>query len=395
MTEATRIEPSRNLSADVAIIGGGLVGCAAALALRRHQLSVALLEQGWCGAQASGVNHGGVRRQGRPAIQLPLAQRAHDIWRRLPELIGSDGEYLDTGHLKLARTETEMATLEAYNVEAAPFGLQLELLGRDALRRRYPVLSEKLAGASFCAQDGHANPRLVATGFALAARRQGAKIYEGEAVENASFDGMQFVLQTRSGLQLKSRYLLNCAGAWGAKIAAQFGEDVPEYSIYPNMVVTEPIAQLQLPNMGVVGGDIYARQVARGNVILGGGRGTGALQMSANRPDSGSTFDAIRTACDFIPALANALVIRTWTGVEGAFDDNQPVIGPSLTTPGLWHAFGFCGGGFQLAPAVGEVLCDLVTSGATATPIAPFGIDRFGRQSATENGGNRAMGNPG
>jgi len=161
------------------------------------------------------------------------------------------------------------------------------------------------------------------------------------------------------------------------------------------MVVTEPIAQLQLPNMGVVGGDIYARQVARGNVILGGGRGTGALQMSANRPDSGSTFDAIRTACDFIPALANALVIRTWTGVEGAFDDNQPVIGPSLTTPGLWHAFGFCGGGFQLAPAVGEVLCDLVTGGATATPIAPFGIDRFGRQSATENGGNRAMGNPG
>jgi sarcosine oxidase, subunit beta len=357
------------------------VGCAAALALRRHMLSVVLLEQGWCGAQASGVNHGGVRRQGRPTIQLPLAQRAYDIWQRLPELIGSDGEYTMSGHLKLARTEADMATLEAYNAQAAPFGLQFAMLSRDKLHRRYPLLSEKLAGASFCAQDGQANPRLVAAGFALAARRQGANICEGETVENASFDGMQFLLQTRTGLQLRSRYLLNCAGAWGAEIAARFGEDVPEYNIYPNMLVTEPIAQLHLPNIGVVGGDMYARQVARGNVILGGGRGTGALQMSDNRPDSGSTLGTIRTACDFIPTLANALVIRSWTGVEGAFVDKQPIIGPSLTTPGLWHAFGFSGAGFQLAPAVGEVLCDLVTSNATAIPITPFSISRFGRQS--------------
>lgn len=368
---------SRHLTADVAIIGGGLVGCSAALALRQQQLSVVLLEQGWCGAQASGVNYGGVRRQGRAPIQLPLAQRAQEIWQRLPELIGSDGEYTISGHLKLARSEADMASLEEYKTQVAPFGLELDILDRDTLRRRYPWLGDKLAGASFCAQDGHANPRLVAAGFALAAQRQGATVCEGEAVEDVTFDGAQFLLQTRSGLQLKAKYLLNCAGAWGAKIAAQFGEDVPEYCIHPNMLVTEPIAPLIAPNIGMTGGGFYARQVARGNVIIGGGRGTGALDIGANRPESGTTFDTIKIACDIIPALANTLVIRSWTGVEGAFADHQPVIGASQTTPGLLHAFGFSGSGFQLAPAVGEVLCDLVTNGSTATPIAPFSIDRF------------------
>lgn len=368
---------SAPLTADVAIIGGGLVGCSAALALRRRNLSVVLLEQGWCGAQASGVNYGGVRRQGRAAIQLPLAARAHAIWQRLPELIGGDGEYIVSGHLKLARSEADMATLEAYNAEVGPLGLALEMLDRDTLRRRYPWLGKNLAGASFCAQDGHANPRLVAAGFALAAQRQGAIVREGETVETAVYDGTLFHVRTRNGLQVAAKHLLNCAGAWGARVAALFGEETPEYSIHPNMLVTEPIAPLIAPNIGVVGGGFYARQVARGNVVIGGGRGSGTLEIGANRPDSGTTLDALKIAAEAIPALANALVIRSWTGVEGAFADHQPVIGASRTTPGLLHAFGFSGAGFQLAPAVGEVLCDLVVDGATATPIAPFGIDRF------------------
>ena len=79
---------SGRLSIDVAIIGGGLVGSSAALALRDMGFSVALLDKGFCGAQASGVNYGGVRRQGRPVEQLPLSQRAHAVWPRLEALIG-------------------------------------------------------------------------------------------------------------------------------------------------------------------------------------------------------------------------------------------------------------------------------------------------------------------
>lgn len=80
---------------------------------------------------------------------------------------------------------------------------------------------------------------------------------------------------------------------------------------------------------------------------------------------------------DLLPALRNAHIIRTWSGTEGYLPDRQPVIGPSATTPGLIHAFGFAGGGFQLGPAVGAVLADLVRDGQTATPIAAFSVSRF------------------
>ena len=125
---------SEHMTADVGIIGGGLVGCAAALALRRHNLSVVLFEQGWCGAQASGVNYGGVRRQGRAPLQLLLAQRAHAIWQRLAEVVGSDCEYTASGHLKLARSDDDLQTLEEYRERAAPYGLDLQILGREQLQ---------------------------------------------------------------------------------------------------------------------------------------------------------------------------------------------------------------------------------------------------------------------
>jgi sarcosine oxidase subunit beta len=85
----------------------------------------------------------------------------------------------------------------------------------------------------------------------------------------------------------------------------------------------------------------------------------------------------VQQSLALLPALRDAHILRTWSGTEGYLPDRQPVIGPSATTPGLIHAFGFAGGGFQLGPGVGAVLADLVVHGRTDTPIAPFSITRF------------------
>ena len=90
------------IETDAIVIGGGIVGASAALTLALKGKRVALLERDFCGSHSSGVNYGGVRRQGRPLSQLPLSQRAHQIWGNLRELIGIDGEYRRSGHLKLA-----------------------------------------------------------------------------------------------------------------------------------------------------------------------------------------------------------------------------------------------------------------------------------------------------
>jgi len=377
---------SRHLDVDVAIIGGGLVGSSAALALRGMGLSVALLDKGFCGAQASGVNYGGVRRQGRPVEQLALSQRAHAVWPRLQALIGIDGEFLRSGHLKLARNEADMAALEAYAGETAGHGLDLELIGHNGLRERFAWIGDGVVGASFCPGDGHANPRLVSTGFAAAARRAGVEVIENTAVEGVTRDGGGFALEAAGNLSLRARSVINSAGAWAGSFAESFGEPVPLSRIYPSMVVTEPMEPVMSANIGMEGGGIYARQVERGNVVVGGERALPLDDADFSRPRGEGALSIMNRAAALFPGLRHGQAIRFWSGTEGAMPDKNPVIGPSQTTPGLFHAFGFTGAGFQIAPGVGEVLAEFVRDGTTTTPIEAFSIGRFTPSARTHQG---------
>lgn len=368
---------TRRLEADVAIIGGGLVGSSAALAMRKAGLSVILLDKGFCGAQASGVNYGGVRRQGRSIEQLPLAELSHGIWGRLPELIGIDGEYKRSGHLKLARTEEDFAKLEAYAARVRPHGLELELISGKAIKTRFPWLTGDVAGASLCHDDGHANPRLVSPAFARAAKAAGAMVLEHMPVHEAVTTGNGFSLLAGEDTEILCRQLVNTAGAWSDQFAMQFGESVPLKKIYPSMVVTEPLPYRLPMSIGEEGGSFYGRQVLRGNYVMGGGRGVVLNNPDYSRPSVTAASSVMQRAIALFPQLQHAHVIRFWSGTEAEMPDGNPVISASSKVSGLFHAFGFCGAGFQTAPAVGAVLCDLVTQGRSSIPVEAFSIDRF------------------
>lgn len=376
------------MKADVAIIGGGLVGCSAALALRQKGLSVVLLERGFCGAQASGVNYGGVRRQGRPTQQLPLAQRAHAVWPKLKELIGIDGEFRRTGQLKLARSEAEMASLEAYATAAVSTDLKLELLGANALAERFPWIDRSVVvGGSYSADDGQANPRLVSAGFAAAARRAGVQVFEQTPVLGVSREADGFLVEAQGVPAIRAAHLINAAGAWAGPFADCFGESVPLGRIYPSMIVTEPMKVFMTVNTGVEGGNVYARQVERGNCIIGGERGLARSDdADFSRPTDIGVTTVMQRAAELFPSLKNAHAIRFWSGTEGAMPDKNPVISASSTTAGLIHAFGFSGAGFQIAPGVGEVIAELIATGETTTPIDGFSITRFSVDAAQGSG---------
>ena len=374
--------------ADVLIVGGGFMGAAAAFFLRRRGRSVVLVEQGLIGQQASGVNFGNVRRQGRFLPQLPLANRSREIWGKLRALIGEDAEFLPTGHLRICYDPDQVGFIESYAAKARDCGLELEILSARAVRAHFPFIGPEAIAGSYSPHDGHANPRLAAPAFGRAAARAGAQVLENTEIISIGKAGEDFEAQARDGRRFRAPVALVTAGAWGGLLSRQFDEPVPVEAHGPQMAVTEPLPYRIEPVLGVstkvLEEVVYLRQVQRGNVVFGGGL-RGPAYPDLRRADAlperlVSQLHQIRR---MVPALGNARVIRTWSGVESYLPDDIPIMGPSARVSGLYYAFGFCGHGFQLGPGVGDVMAELIDRGATTTPIEPFQIRRFAAQAAT------------
>ncbi|MEO8134705.1 MAG: FAD-dependent oxidoreductase [Betaproteobacteria bacterium] len=379
------------LKADVVIVGGGLMGASAAFFLRQRGRSVILLERGLVGQQASGVNFGNVRRQGRFLPQLPLAHRSRAIWGRLQELLGEDAEFLVSGHVRIAYSEGQAEVMERYAVDARGWGLDLEIVGGSDFRRRFPFFGPEVLCGSYSRNDGHANPRLAAPAFGRAARREGAQVIENCEVLSVGRDGEDFRVQTADGRTVRAPAALICAGAWADKLSADFGEPVPMTAHGPTMAVTEPMPYGIVPVVGVSSKVphevVYFRQVKRGNIVFGGGaRGPAYPDLRRAYVLPENTLLQFRELRRLAPALARLQLIRVWSGIEGYMPDEIPIMGPSARVPGLYYAFGFCGHGFQLGPGVGDVMAELIDTGATSTPIESFDIKRFDAVSAAAAG---------
>jgi len=372
------------ISSDVVIIGGGIMGSSAAFFLSRRGRSVTLLESGLIGQQASGTNFGNTRRQGRPLDQLPLANRASDIWQRSKELLGSDIKYLESGHLRICyrdRPETA-AAFEQYALDAKHCGLELETFSGAMLRKRFPFLGGDVLAGSYSARDGHANPRLVSPAFGRAAVREGARVFENTSVISVEKCGEDFRILSEDGQLFRAPVLLIAAGAWSDTLAAKFGDSIPLTSFAPTMSVTEPVTYSILPSVGVTTSkkieDVYFRQIPRGNVIIGGSTREPAypdIRRAYVEPQN--TLNQLQQIRRLAPALARLKIIRVWSGVEGYLPDSQPILGPSDHVSGLYYAFGFSGAGFQIGPGVGDMLAELIDTGTTDISLDPYRISRF------------------
>ena len=373
------------LKADVIIVGGGLMGAASAFFLRKLGRSVTLVERGLVGQQASGVNFGNVRRQGRYLPQLPLAHRSRAVWGQMKELLGDDAEFLVTGHVRGVYDEAQAEVVEKYASDPRGWGLDLEIVGGSEFRRRFPFFGPEVICGSYSPNDGHANPRLAAPAFGRAAARAGAQVIENCEVLAIDKDGEDFRVQAADGRTFRAPCALICAGAWGDKLSAAFGEPVPMTPHGPTMGVTEPMPYGIIPVVGVstkVPHEVvYFRQVKRGNIVFGGGlRGPAYPDLKRAYVLPENTLLQLRVLRRLAPALGKLQVLRTWSGIEGYMRDDLPVMGPSGRVSGLYYAFGFCGHGFQLGPGVGDVMAELISTGATSTPIEPFHIRRFAFQ---------------
>lgn len=367
---------------DVLVLGGGLMGTTTAFFLRQHGLSVTLLERELVGRQASGTNFGNVRRQGRELHQMPLAHRARAVWGRIRELLGEDAEFVPYGHLRVCYTEKQAAVIEQHALDVKPLGLHLQLFTAAQLRQRWGIFAPGVVAGSYSPEDGHANPRLAGPAFARAAQRAGARIIEHADVLQVEHDGKGFTAHTADGRRFQAPQMLVACGAWSNRMAEQFGEGVPLEARGPQMGVTEPLPYALGPSIGlsspVEHEGMYFRQIARGNIVFGGGlKGPAHADHVRAYVKPDNVLRQLRELRRFVPAFGNVQLIRVWSGIEGYTPDWQPVMGPSAKVPGLHYAFGFNGEGFAISPGVGETMAELIATGCTAIPMKPYAIERF------------------
>lgn len=375
----------------IAILGAGLMGTASAFFLLTHpkaprSLKVTLIDRGAIGAGATVASFGNVRRQGRDFRQMALAHLSLSLWNRLEALLDYDVEFRATGHIRGVFHQEALEDMQNFAAAAQKHGLDLELLDQADMRKRFPFFSRDAIAGSFSPHDGSGNPRLVAPAFAQAAARHGLVIRDHTQVTSVTPAKDGFHIHTPDGI-ISADLLLNTAGAWGSRVAAWLDEYAPLTPYGPQMGVTEPLAHRILPVVGVWAHKpeevIYCRQVERGNVVFGGGpREDVALNPGHAKVNPMATLHQIEALSRLIPALRGTAVIRTWSGCEGYVHDMLPVMGPSARHDGLFHAFGFCGHGFQLGPGVGSEMAELILTGSSLTDTSPFHIARFQDETA-------------
>ncbi len=366
------------MSFDVAVIGGGLIGSSTALHLAKQGKRVCVIEKATPGRHASGVNAGGLRRLNRHPAEIPLAVEAAEMWRHISDLVDSDCDVQLGGQVRVAENADDLKKLEQRAELVRSLGFEHEqIINRDRLYELVPALAPHCVGALYTEGDGFARPYHSLTAFRLKAQQLGVTYLSGCEVTGIDKVADNWQLQT-SGDVINADAVVNCAGAWAEKVCAALGEPVPLKSGAPMMMVTERLPPFLKPVVGAASRKLSFKQMQNGTVLIGGAHlAKHDMTNESTEIDFSALAESSRTVMALFPQMAKARIVRTWAGLEAFMPDQIPVIGPSSTAEGVFHAFGFSAHGFHLSPVVGRIMAELVLSGQSSLPIEAFAIERF------------------
>ncbi len=364
-------------TAETIIIGGGLHGCSTALHLAMQGMSVIVLEKDYVGRHASGVNAGGVRRLGRALPEVPLSVASANMWQNIETLVDDDCGFVASCQIKIAADDIALDQLRDRAKQVRDIGFEHEeIIDHAQLRDLLPAVVDGCAGGMVVRGDGSANPYRTVQAFRKKCENLGVVFHQGCGVNGIRRNGENWSIKTKE-TTFEAVNLVNCAGAWGAEIAAMLGESVPLQARAPMLMITARMPPFINCVVGVQGQALSFKQFANGTVLIGGGHeGRANADTNETQLDYKGLAISAATAIKFFPIMKQAKIVRSWAGIEGFMPDNIPVIGPGQCE-NTFHGFGFSAHGFQLGPVGGKILSDLVLSEETDLPITPFTIARF------------------
>jgi sarcosine oxidase subunit beta len=364
------------MKTDVVIVGGGIVGCAAAYYLGQKGLQVTVVEKDAAvGLHASGRNAGGVRQHGRKAA-LPLAMESVKLWGGLEKELETDLEYSRTGNLKIAFEDEFAEDFESELAWEHENGLSaVRMMSADECHTMIPGLTSRVLAGKFCSTDGIANPMLVTPAFARAGLKTGARFLLNTPVTGLLRQGSTVCgVQTTSG-EIEAGMVINAAGPWAARLNAEAGCPIVIGPGRSQLMVTDRLRQPFINKWVTIRGFGYIRPTRANNLVIG---------SSGRRNDDFSTHVNYYSAAiqseglvKLIPALKDLTIIRAFAGITEYTPDMEPYIGPVPGAPGMFIAAGFSGEGFCPGPLVGKTLAELITGKEPVVSLSPFRPDRF------------------
>ena len=353
------------MAISVVIVGGGLMGLSTAWHLRREDPSaeVIVLERREIGAAASGASAAGVRVMGRDPAERPLALASLARWPDLSRELGHPTDYRRGGGLRVALDDDAWRGVPGWVAEQAADGVALEVVDAASVHRLAPGVTPGCLGGVYSAIDGQADAMGTVHAFAIAARRERARIEEGVGADALVVSGGRLTGIRRSdGAVQGCDAAVVAAGVWTSGLLASAGIDLRLEARPLQMLLTATARAALHPVLGAFGRKLSFKQLDSGAYLIGGGWPARVVNLADNGweliPDS--VRSSLAAARDVYPSVAGVAFARGWAGLEAFTPDEVPVLGPVPGIDGLFVAAGFSGHGFALSPMVGDVLARLV-----------------------------------
>lgn len=415
-------------SADVVIIGAGIVGAFTAWELVRRGLTVIILEKGTAGAEQSGLNWGWCRQLNRTEAELPLIAFSLRRWGELSEELSESVGFQRSGISFVGRDETEMASWEKWSRIAKNYDIKSHILTTKQLTETFSDAILDCSGGILSPDDGYAEPKWVVSSILRAAVKRGATLLENcsaRTLENSG--GVISGVWTEYGL-IKTECVVLSGGIWSSLFCRKHGISLPSGNVCGTVFKTQPLAQkirmpLCTPDFACrpnFDGSYTVSVPGRGRLIPGfqsiryarhffstytssrkslglsfsfknfleGPESLSYWSKSSKSPfekkrnldvsvDKSIITDGLDAMRKIHPAFSNATISYAWSGIADNTPDSLPIICEVDRIPGLFISTGYSARGFGISPGAGRLMADLISGAKPIVDPKAFKLNRF------------------
>jgi sarcosine oxidase subunit beta len=330
-------------TADVVIIGGGIIGVSTAYYLAQNGMkNIVLIEKGTICGGSTGRCGAGIRAQWGTEMNCRLGIAALDIFEQLDQDLGMSVGLNQGGYLLVAYSEKELDTLRKGMELQNSLGIKSRQITLREAREICPGLAaDDAVGFFFHGRDGHADPFLTTFAYLEAAKRLGVTCHRHTECTGILVDGGAVRgVETDRGI-IHAPIVINCAGAYAQFIARMAGIEIPNWAERHEIMITEP-------------------------------------EDYENKTTWQFIEEMSKTLVRLLPRTRGIRIARQWSGMYDMTPDAQPIIGET-DVKNFYHSTGYSGHGFMLAPVAGKILAQHITGKKPDIDFSMLDYRRFAR----------------